>query len=80
MTRHNPSISISSSSSVKSPISVKHLFDLNAVLVEGGTQHPLRLYTSKIVEVPAQHVPKPYKYHTVPAGMQNYELQVNVLY
>ena len=49
----------------------------------------MKLFTTKVVEVPAQNVPKPYKYHTIDAqsisqqGPHKYpyfELGVNVQY
>ena len=53
-------------------------------------KHPLRIFTSKLVEVPATLVPKPYKYHQIEPSMisssggphrtQYYELGVNVQY
>jgi|LauGreDrversion4_2_1035121.scaffolds.fasta_scaffold67651_2 hypothetical protein len=34
------------------------------VTIVGG-KHPLKLFTTKIVEVPASLTPKPYKYHQI---------------
>ena len=55
-----------------------------------GGKYPLKVCTSKVVEVPASSTPKPYKYHVIeptlvaPSGTPHrypyYELGVNVQY